>query len=84
MLDGIKFTDKHTYAMDWQAGRLTGYVDGLQKWTTTEHVPVDFAHGGQNETPGVGEQPAWAAAYQHGDNLVTLYEATYSTHSAIV
>ncbi|MBL6458083.1 family 16 glycosylhydrolase [Belnapia sp. T6] len=82
-LDGIKFTDKHTYAMDWQDGRLTGYVDGVQKWTTTEHVPKDFAHGGENSVPGVGEQAAWAAAYQNGDNLVTLYEATYSTHSVI-
>ncbi|MBL6458882.1 family 16 glycosylhydrolase [Belnapia sp. T6] len=82
-LDGIKFTDKHTYALDWQDGRLTGYVDGVQKWTTTEHVPKDFAHGGENSVPGVGEQAAWAAAYQNGDNLVTLYEATYSTHAVI-
>ncbi|MBL6454699.1 family 16 glycosylhydrolase [Belnapia sp. T6] len=77
-LDGVDVTRTHTYGMDWEDGRITLYVDGEEKWTTTENVPKDFAHGGENEVPGVGMQAGWAAAYQHGDNSVTFYDASYS------
>ncbi|WP_431270997.1 family 16 glycosylhydrolase [Dankookia sp. P2] len=50
-LDGVDVKQTHTYSLDWQAGRLTMYVDGTQMWTTTDHVPADAAHGGENEAP---------------------------------
>jgi hypothetical protein len=40
----------------WQQGRLTGYVDGQERWTTTEDVPNDYVHGGENSAPGIGMQ----------------------------
>jgi beta-glucanase (GH16 family) len=78
MLDGVDVTQVHTYSMMWEPGRLTGYVDGKEMWTTTEHVPADYAHGGENSAPGIGMQTWWSAADQHGDNWITLYDASYS------
>lgn len=77
-LDGLDVTKVHTYGMRWEPGRLTGYVDGKEMWTTTDHVPADYAHGGENECPGVGMQTWWSADAQHGDNWITIYDATYS------
>ena len=79
-MDGVDVKQTHTYSFDWQAGRLTMYVDGTQKWTTTDHVPADAAHGGENETPGIGMQTWWSASSQHGsgyDNSITLYDVNY-------
>ena len=42
----------HTYALDWEAGSLTLYIDGVFQFTTTSNVPLDYAHGGINETFG--------------------------------
>ena len=80
-LDGVDVKQTHTYSLDWQAGRLSMYVDGVQKWTTTEHVPADAAHGGENEAPGIGMQTWWSADAQHGsgyDNSITLYDVQYA------
>jgi hypothetical protein len=59
-------------------GRLAGFVDGHQMWSTTEHVPVDHVHGGQNVALGIGVQTIWNAQYQHGENLITIYYASWS------
>ncbi|MDO9709700.1 carbohydrate-binding domain-containing protein [Paracraurococcus lichenis] len=67
----------HTYAMDWEQGRITLYVDGQQKWTTTEHVPNDHAHGGENTAPGIGTQTWWNGGAEGGHNFITLYDASY-------
>ena len=42
----------HTYAMDWERGSLTFYVDGQQQYKDTTHVPLDLADGGHNEVMG--------------------------------
>lgn len=81
MLDGVDPTQTHTYSLEWEPGRLTGYVDGKEMWTTTDHVPADAADGGENLAPGIGMQTWWAADAQHGsgsDNTITLYEVSYS------
>lgn len=33
--------DFHTYAVNWQPDSLTYYVDGIQYWQTTDHVPQE-------------------------------------------
>jgi hypothetical protein len=80
-LGNVDVTQTHTYAMLWEQGRLTGYVDGQEAWTTTEHVPNDYAHGGENSAPGIGMQTWWSADAQYGsgyDNSITLYDMSYA------
>lgn len=36
---GANVNDWHTYAVDWEPGQLTFYVDGSSIWSTTDHVP---------------------------------------------
>jgi hypothetical protein len=60
----------HEYAMKWEPGKLSLSIDGTLVYSTNVHVPLDFAHGGQNSAFGVGMQPAWAAAQQNGDSNV--------------
>lgn len=37
---GIDFADgMHTFAVDWQPGELTWYIDGMEVFNTTENVP---------------------------------------------
>ena len=50
--ESLDISVPHTYAMDWEAGSLTFYVDGVMAFTTTSNVPKDYAHGGINETFG--------------------------------
>jgi hypothetical protein len=38
--------------MVWEPGRITYKVDGEDKAVFTDNVPVDFAHGGMNNTIG--------------------------------
>jgi Ca2+-binding RTX toxin-like protein len=54
------------------------YVDGVQMWTTTEHVPQDAAHGGENASFGGGMQSNWAASQQNGDNVMHVYDISYA------
>lgn len=73
----------HTYAMDWAADHISLYIDGALVWTTTEHVPLDYAHGGQNESFGAGMQPAWAAAQQNGTtNVLYVDSMSYAAPAA--
>jgi Ca2+-binding RTX toxin-like protein len=75
---GIDARQVHTYSFEWASDHMSLYVDGALKWTTTEHVPQDAAHGGENSAFGVGQQPAWAAGYQAGDNSVDVHEMSYA------
>ncbi len=83
MLGNIDVTQSHTYAMDWEPGRITMYVDGKEIYTTTQNVPKDYADGGQNEAFGAGEEPAWAASQQGGNsaNQVQVYDISYSAYT---
>ena len=61
----IDLTKTHTYAMDWERGSLTYYVDGEQIYQDTLHSPLDYADGGSNEVMGaelVNMVPAKAPA----------------------
>ena len=48
----INLTQVHTYAMDWERGSLTFYVDGQEIYQDTTHAPLDYADGGSNEVMG--------------------------------
>jgi beta-glucanase (GH16 family) len=50
--DGVKSGVFHDYTMVWEPGKITFLVDGQQKGVITDHVPVDYAHGGMNNTIG--------------------------------
>lgn len=71
-------SEVHTFSMLWEEGRLTGFIDGEERWTTTENVPRDYAHGGENTAPGIGTQTWWNDGAMGGRNSITLYEASYS------
>ena len=48
----VDLTVPHTYAMDWERGSLTFYIDGTQIYQDTIHAPLDYADGGSNEVMG--------------------------------
>jgi len=77
-LNGIDARQVHTYSLEWADTYLKMYVDGVLMWTDTTHVPKDFAHGGENASFGVGQQPGWAAGYQNGDNVLDVLEMSYA------
>lgn len=52
VFDGVSGGVFHDYTMIWEAGKITYQVDGQTKAVFTENVPVDFAHGGMNNTIG--------------------------------
>ncbi len=69
-ISNIDLTKSHTYALNWEAGSLTYYVDGVQIYQDTTHVPLDYAHGGVNET--MGAEVVNEASYQT-TSTVQLY-----------
>jgi beta-glucanase (GH16 family) len=82
-MNGVDETQVHTYSLLWEEGRLTGFVDGKQIWTTTVNVPKDFAHGGENAAPGIGVQTHWNGGALDGKNWITAYEFSYAQHSPL-
>ena len=49
----VDLTRPNTFALDWEAGSLTYYVDGHELFQLTgSEVPKDFADGGVNEAFG--------------------------------
>ncbi len=48
----INVAQSHTYAMDWERGSLTFYVDGTEIYQDTANAPLDYADGGSNEVMG--------------------------------
>jgi beta-glucanase (GH16 family) len=77
ILRGLDVTKVHTYAIRWEAHELTGYVDGHEAWSTREHVPADYDHGGENECPGIGMQTGWSEWSRPGRDWITIYDASY-------
>ncbi|MBK1661654.1 glycosyl hydrolase family protein [Paracraurococcus ruber] len=77
-LTGVDPSKTHTYAMNWQNDFIDIYVDGQLLHHITEHVPHDYAHGGENTAPGIGTQTWWNDGALGGNNWITLYEASYS------
>ena len=67
----------HTYALDWEPGRLTYYIDGQLAYTTTSHVPLDQAHGGVNEVFAAQVTNAGSAPASQSVSL-KLYDISYS------
>ncbi len=67
----------HTYALDWEPGRLTYYIDGQLAYTTTSHVPLDYAHGGVNEVFAAQVTNAGSAPVSQSVSL-KLYDISYS------
>ncbi len=49
---GVTSGVPHEYQMVWEPGKITMKVDGQVEATYTDHVPVDYAHGGMNDTIG--------------------------------
>lgn len=78
LLGNVDLSQRHTYAMDWEADHITLYVDGGEIYTTTQHVPQDYAHGGENSAIGFGMQAFWAASLQNGDNVLHVYDVSYA------
>jgi beta-glucanase (GH16 family) len=72
----IDVSQKHTYAMDWEGDHISLYIDKTLIYTTTNHVPKDAAHGGQNEAFGAGMQP-WGTQNPDGDNVMHVYDMSY-------
>jgi hypothetical protein len=76
---GIDPREVHTYSLLWEPGVIRYLVDGVQMGDAiVEHVPADAAHGGENESPGVGMQTWWNSGGAGSD--VTVYDVTYATH----
>ncbi len=76
-LGDVDPTQVHTYGLEWRPDELTGYVDGEERWSTTEQVPRDYNDGGQNSAVSVGMQTWWAVEHQNGPNALTVYEVSY-------
>ena len=53
IFDGVYGGAFHDYSVRWEPGRITWYVDGAQKATTTSHVPTDYDAGGMNNVIGL-------------------------------
>jgi beta-glucanase (GH16 family) len=52
IFEGVEGGVFHDYQMIWEPGRITFKVDGAEKGVITDHVPLDFASGGMNNTIG--------------------------------
>jgi hypothetical protein len=48
-LDGVQSGVFHTYQAVWEPGKISFNVDGHLTAIVTDHVPLDYDHGGQNE-----------------------------------
>ncbi|MFI6316356.1 family 16 glycosylhydrolase [Nonomuraea sp. NPDC050556] len=59
----------HTYAIDWQPGRLTWLVDGVQRCTTTKAVPSEPMWLIINNS--AGGCASWGGCIQPGTTLPT-------------
>ena len=68
--DGVSGGQFHDYTMVWEPGKITYKVDGAEKAVFTDHVPVDFEHGGMNNTIGfLNNNP---------DTSITVRDVTYT------
>jgi hypothetical protein len=66
--DGITGGVFHDYQMVWEPGKITFSVDGKQMGVITDHVPVDYDHGGMNDTIGfLNNNPNTSITVSHVD-----------------
>jgi hypothetical protein len=76
VFNGVDFNhETHFVWADWEDGSLTFGVDDRAFVTLTDHVPKDFAHGGENELPGIGSKNEGAA------NSASMFGLAYATHA---
>ena len=79
----IDLTQKHTYAMDWQRGSLTYYIDGQYMFQITgSEVPLDAADGGVNESFGAEVTAAGSNAVSSSVSL-HIYDASFSAYTGV-
>ena len=67
---GVTAYTPHTYQMVWEPGLITFKVDGVVEATVTSHVPVDYAHGGMNDTIGF--------LNNNSNTSLTVYQVDYT------
>lgn len=77
VFNGVDFNHQtHFVWADWEDGSLTFGVDDKSFVTLTEHVPKDFAHGGENALPGIGSKNEGAV------NSASMFGLVYATPDA--
>jgi Ca2+-binding RTX toxin-like protein len=67
---GVTAWTPHSYQMVWEPGLITFKVDGVVEATVNSHVPVDFAHGGMNDTIGF--------LNNNSNTSITVYQVDYA------
>ncbi|CAH2605511.1 protein of unknown function (plasmid) [Rhodovastum atsumiense] len=67
----LDLTQPHTYAVDWQPGSLTYYIDGVQLFHTTQHVPTQAEAFGV-EVTAAGSKPVSSSV------SMTVYDMSVS------
>lgn len=79
MPKGIDFTKPHTFAMNWQPGKIEFFVDGKEYAETTKNVPKAAVDGGLDALPSIGVQTRWNIDAQGGtDFKATVHDFQYS------
>jgi Glycosyl hydrolases family 16 len=71
--NNIDETQKHTYALDWQPGRIDYYVDGKYMGGFSDHIGKDAAHGGVNEVLSVMNRD-----FEDHNAFITVYDVKYT------
>ncbi len=79
----IDLTAMNSFALDWQRGSLTYFVNGQQIFQLTgSEVPMDFADGGQNAAFGAQVSDI-GTSYQPSDQVtLTVSNMSYSALGA--
>ncbi len=67
---GVTAWTPHTYQMVWEPGLITFKVDGATTAAVNQHVPVDYAHGGMNDTIGF--------LNNNSNTSITVYQVDYT------
>ncbi|WP_372622943.1 family 16 glycosylhydrolase [Falsiroseomonas sp.] len=64
----------HTYAVDWLPGRITFYIDGVERWSTTKGVPDEpMALGFMSFVAASGDEWFGGAPDASTPGLVSLH-----------
>jgi hypothetical protein len=74
-----KYTDWHTYTIDWTPERLTYYIDGVAVGSTTESIPTAKMHWVMQVETADGKIPAKTTAGHVLIDWATIYSYTPST-----
>jgi hypothetical protein len=77
----VDLTKPHVFAMDWEPGKLTYYIDNQEIYQVTgAEVPKDAADGGVNESFGA---EVTAAGYNPVSSSVSLhlYDMSYAKYT---